>query len=236
MLYLRIARTGRGCPTSRSDVADISPLLWLSTARSLHCGEDAKSLSSMLTVERFDTLRFHLTHSSPSQIALPGTRSSALDGAGVMTAPAAVSSSSLPTVDVTTNGKRESLSTRVQDATLGRSHLETQAGVSSPDSMHPGHAYGHSEVTLSRALDTRSLSEAMRIALGDIVASKWTRILQFALGPSATTLQVLTALASQVRTGLLERLAIVFELHAGSREARLGVRELQSLTRSERNT
>jgi len=92
----------------------------------------------------------------------------------------------------------------------------------------------HSFSSLGKAVDQTRLLSSMQWALGRSAAAEWHKELHHALGARASLLQVLTALASQVRVGLLERLSIIFELHAGSRDARLGVRELHYLTQSAR--
>ena len=76
------------------------------------------------------------------------------------------------------------------------------------------------------------LEGALALLIGGRLASDWAHALCDALGPSATALQFLTALACHVHAGLLERLELIFTLHAGDCAARLGPGELHTLTRT----
>ena len=95
-----------------------------------------------------------------------------------------------------------------------------------------GDAEGRSELTVGLPATYVRLERAMSRVVGAQLALDWGCALCEALGFDATPLQLLTALASQVNTGLRERLALIFALHAGSRDACLGADELRTLTRT----
>jgi hypothetical protein len=76
------------------------------------------------------------------------------------------------------------------------------------------------------------LEGALALLVGGRLSALWSLALCEALGPTASALHHLTALACHTHAGLLERLALVFEMHAGSRTARLSEAALHRLTRT----
>ena len=76
------------------------------------------------------------------------------------------------------------------------------------------------------------LERSLALLVGSRLALDWARALCAALGPSASALQLLTALACHVHAGLLNRLELIFVLHAGSRDSRLDEAGVHALTRT----
>ena len=76
------------------------------------------------------------------------------------------------------------------------------------------------------------LESSLALVVGSRLAIDWARALCAALGPSASALQLLTALACHVHAGLLNRLELIFVLHAGSRDSRLDEAGVHALTRT----